>query len=174
MKIIYSLFNLKKYVDRDFNLFLNNNEFKKFINNVEGITIKYSSIEFFKPNNLKEAQIGYRFNHLGKSLLGKNKGEWKKSWVAIGYDSIGDPIFVDFEKPNLPVFTSEHDEGEWIEKYIAISLENFNRILNDLKKLKQKVDNEISKSEINAFLEKTKMENKYMEVDYWKIFLDNK
>ena len=48
MKILYSLFNLKKYVDRDFNLFLNNNEFKKFINNVEDITIKYSSIEFFQ------------------------------------------------------------------------------------------------------------------------------
>ncbi|NRS90845.1 hypothetical protein HNQ02_003792 [Flavobacterium sp. 7E] len=173
MKIIYSLFNLKKYVDRDFNLFLNNNEFKKFINNVEDITIKYSSLEFFKPNNLKEEQIGYRFNHLGKSLLGTNKGDWKKNWVAIGYDGIGDPIFVDFEKPNLPVFTSEHDEDEWNEKYIAISLDNFKKILDDLRILKQKAENGISKFEVNTFLEKTKNENKYMDVEYWKMFLDS-
>jgi hypothetical protein len=173
MKLIYSLFNLKKYVDKDFSLFLNNEKFKEFIIEVENITIEFSSIDFFKLNNLKEEQIGYRFNHIGKSLLGTKKGDWKKSWVAIGYDGLGDPIFIDFENPNLPVFTSEHDNDEWIETYIAISLDNFRIILNDLKKLKQKEKEGISKTEIDLFLEKTKIENKYMDVDYWKMFLDN-
>jgi hypothetical protein len=173
MKLIDSLFNLKKNVDKDFNSFLENEKFKKFILEVENITIDCGSIEFFKLDNLKDGQVGYRFNHIGKSLLGTKNGDWKKSWVVIGYDGLGDPIFVDFEKLNLPVFTSEHGEDEWIETYIAISLDNFRIILNDLRKLKEKEKKGISKTEIDLFLEKTKIENKYMDVDYWKMFLDN-
>ena len=93
---------------------------------------------------------------------------------------LGDPIFIDFEKPNLPVFTSEHGEGNWEESYIAISLENFTEILKDLKKLsinrENPVDiekNPISKDEINTFLTKTHVENKYMDVWYWKLFTEN-
>lgn len=171
MKLINSLFNLKKYVDKDFNSFIENEEFKRFILEVEDITIEYSSIEFFKLDNLKDGQIGYRFNHIGKSLIGTEKGDWKNSWIAIGYDGIGDPIFIDFEKPNLPVFTSIHDEGEWNEIYISISLNNFRIILNDLRKLKEK--RSISKTDKKLFLEKTTIENKYMDVDYWKMFFEN-
>lgn len=174
MTFIYSLFNLIKYFDKNFNLFLSNENFKKFILEAENITIAYSSIEFFKLNNLRKEQAGYRFNHIGRSLIGTKKGDWKKGWVVIGYDgSLGDPIFIDFDKPNLPVFTSMHGDGEWIETYIAISLDNFRIILNDLKQLKQEQKTGISKTEIDMFLEKTKIENKYMDIEYWKIFLDN-
>jgi len=173
MNFIYSLFKLKKYFDKGFNLFLSNENFKKFILEVENITIECSTIEFFSLNNLRDEQVGYRFNHFGKSLIGTKKGDWKKSWFAIGYDGLGDPIFVDFDNPNLPVFTSMHGEGEWIETYIAISLDNFRIILNDLKKLKQEEKTGISKTEIDIFLEKTKIENKYMDVEYWELFLDN-
>ena len=69
------MFNLKKYFDKDFNSFLKNEKFKNFILDVENITIEFSSIEFFKFNNLKEGQVGYRFNSIGKSLLGSKKGD---------------------------------------------------------------------------------------------------
>jgi hypothetical protein len=78
MKLIDSLFNLKKFVDKDFNSFLENEKFKKFILEVENITIECSSIEFFNLDNLKDGQVGYRFNHIGKSLLGTKNGDWKK------------------------------------------------------------------------------------------------
>ena len=91
-----------------------------------------------------------------------------------------DPIFVDIENQNLPVFIAEHGNGEWEENYIAISIENFSQILNDLKQLSIKRENPvqieknpISESELEMFLSKTKEENKGMDVEYWEIFLEN-
>ena len=91
-----------------------------------------------------------------------------------------DPIFVDIEKPNLPIFISEHGNGEWEESYIAISIENFSQILNDLKQLSigrenpNKIEkNPISETELENFLSKTKNDNKGMDIEYWEIFLEN-
>ncbi|MGZ9675180.1 SMI1/KNR4 family protein [Flavobacterium sp. GNP001] len=173
MKLVFKLFNLHKYIDKDFSLFLKNEKIKKFIIKVENIAIEFSSIDFFKLHNIKEEQIGYRFNQSGKSLIGTKKGDWKKSWVVIGNDELGDPICIDFENPNLPVFTAEHGENGWIESFISISLDNFCIILNDLRKLKINNKEGISKTEIDLFLDKTKIDNKYMEVNYWQMFLEN-
>ncbi len=91
-----------------------------------------------------------------------------------------DPIFVDIENPNLPVFISEHDNGEWEENYIAISIENFSSILNDLRNLSinrqnpvEIEKNPISETELELFLTKTKNNNNWMDIEYWKIFLEN-
>lgn len=40
----------------------------------------------------------------------------------IATDNMDDPIFVDIENPILPVFISEHGNGEWEEKLCS----NFN------------------------------------------------
>ncbi len=93
---------------------------------------------------------------------------------------MADPIFVDIEKPNLPVYTAEHGIGEWEEINIAISIENFSQILHDLKKLSierenpNKIEkNPISVMELESFLSKTKNDNNGMNIEYWEIFLEN-
>ncbi|MFH7010388.1 hypothetical protein ACHRV5_00865 [Flavobacterium sp. FlaQc-52] len=120
---------------------------------------------------MKKEQIGYSRTSYGKSLIELGKGDWKKSWIVIGRDDMDDPIFIDYERPNFPVFISEHGEDDWIETYIAISLENFSLILKDLEVLSNERKNPISEIELNSFFTKTK--NKEMDIDYWKNFLDN-
>lgn len=89
-------------------------------------------------------------------------------------------IFVDIENPNLPVFISQHGNGEWEENYIAISIENFLSILNDLRILsinrQNPADiekNPISETELELFLTKTKNDNHWMDIEYWALFLEN-
>ena len=180
MTFLNKLFGSGKNEKPDFSILLNNKKFENFINELEDISIGYSDLNFFKFDNIEKEQIGYSFGENGKSFVGNENGDWKKSWFVIGTDGLDDPIFIDFEKPNFPVFISEHGEGSWEESYIAISLENFTEILKDLKKLsinrENPVDiekNPIPKDEINAFLNKTYIENKYMDVWYWKLFLEN-
>jgi len=180
MTIFGKLFGGRRNEKPDFSILLTNEKFKKFINEIEDISLGYSELNFFKFDNIEKEQIGYSFGENGKSFIGNKNGDWKKSWFVIGTDGLGDPIFIDFDRPNLPVFTSEHGEGSWEESYIAISLENFSEIIKDLKKLSIKRENPvaigknpISKDEINAFLTKTHIENKYMDVWYWKLFLEN-
>ena len=160
------------------NVLLENKNFKNFISNAENVSIGYSEINIFKLKNIENEQIGYSVTANGKSLVGEKNGDWKKSWIVIATDNMDDPIFVDIDKPNFPVFITEHGNGEWEENYIAISIENFSIILNDLKKLSIKREspnkleqNPITETELITFLSKTKEENKYMDVEYWKIFL---
>jgi len=165
---------------KELNFLLNNESFKKFLDEAEDISIGYSEINFFKIDNLENAQIGYSIDEKGKSLIGKNTGDWKKSWIVIATDNLGDPIFIDCENSSLPVFSSPDGQGNWEETYIAISLDNFREILKDLKNLSigkenpVKIEkNPISKIELDSFLEKTKNENNWMDVEFWEIFLEN-
>ncbi|WP_432671545.1 hypothetical protein [Flavobacterium sp. SM2513] len=178
MNIFSKLFNGSE--KPNLNVLLENEKFKKFITSTENISIGYSEINIFKLENIEEEQIGYSVTQSGKLLVGKNNGDWKKNWIVIATDNMGDPIFVDIENPNLPVFISEHGNGEWEENSIAISIDNFSRIMNDLKHISinretpvQIEKNPISETELEIFLSKTKDDNKWMDVRYWKIFLEN-
>lgn len=178
MSIFSKLFNGNE--KPNFNALFENENFKNFISKAEDISLGYSEINIFKSENIEEEQIGYSVSENGKSLTGNKNGDWKKNWVVIATDNMGDPIFVDIENHNLPVFIAEHGNGEWEENYIAISIENFSRILNDLKQLSIKRENPvqieknpISETEMEMFLSKTKDENKGMDVEYWEIFLEN-
>jgi hypothetical protein len=157
-----------------------NENFKNFLSNAENISLGYSEINIFTLENIEKQQVGYSVNENGKSLVGNKSGDWKKNWIVIATDNMDDPIFVDIENQNLPVFIAEHGNGDWEENYIAISIENFSRILNDLQQLSIKranpvqiEENPISETELEMFLSKTKDENKGMDVEYWEIFLEN-
>ena len=178
MSIFNKLFNGNE--KPNLNALFENENFKKFISKAEDISLGYSEINVFKLENIEKEQIGYSVTENGKSLTGRKNGDWKKNWIVIATDNMDDPIFVDIEKQNLPVFIAEHGNGEWEENYIAISIENFSRILNDLKKLSVKRENPvqieknpISEVELEMFLSKTKDENKGIDLEYWEIFLEN-
>lgn len=172
--LVKNWFNFKRFNDNDFHLFLKNEKFNKFMGRVENISTKSNGISFFSIKNIKDEQVGYRLNAYGKSLIGTEKGDWKKSWVVIGFENLlGDPIFVDFNKPELPVFTSIQDADKWTEKYIAISLDNFQIILKDLKEISNLKSSIISKVESDELLEKIKIDNKWMDVEFWRDFLES-
>lgn len=178
MNIFSKLFNNNE--KPNLNVLLENENFKRFISKAEDISIGYSEINIFKLENIEKEQIGYSVTENGKSLVGNKNGDWKKNWIVIATDNMDDPIFVDIENPNLPVFISEHDNGEWEENYIAISIEKFSSILNDLRNLSinrqnpvEIEKNPISETELELFLTKTKNDNNWMDIEYWKIFLEN-
>ena len=178
MSIFSKLFNGNE--KPNFNALFENENFQNFISKAEDISLGYGEINIFKLENIEKEQIGYSVSENGKSLTGNKNGDWKKKWVVIATDNMDDPIFVDIENQNLPVFIAEHGNGEWEENYIAISIENFSQILNDLKQLSIKRENPvqieknpISETELEIFLSKTKEENKGMDVEYWEILLEN-
>lgn len=76
------------------------------------VTIGYTIIYLFAEAELSEGQKGYSVEPNGKSLVGEKDGEWKSSWLVIGFEELcGDPIFVDLDSEHLPVFTAVHGIG---------------------------------------------------------------
>ncbi len=70
------------------------------------VTIGYDGIKLIGNKEIKENQLGYSISQDGKELSGTKRGDWKSSWVVIGWDqSVGDPIIIDLEGDNFPVFT---------------------------------------------------------------------
>ncbi len=78
------------------------------------VTIGYTTIYLFAEIELSEGQKGYSIDPNGKSLVGEKDGDWKNSWLVIGFEELcGDPIFVDLDLEHLPVFTTGHGIGSW-------------------------------------------------------------
>ncbi len=59
------------------------------------VTIGYTTIYLFAETELSEGQKGYSVDPNGKSLVGGKDGDWKNSWLVIGFEELcGDPIFL--------------------------------------------------------------------------------
>ncbi|MBP6323386.1 MAG: SMI1/KNR4 family protein [Chitinophagales bacterium] len=180
MGIFDKLFNRNKDENTTLNDLLLNKSFKNFITEAENISIGYSELNFLKADNIKSGQIGFSIDKSGKPLISKKPGDWKKNWIVIATDDLGDPIFVDSDNTNLSVFISQHGQGAWKETYIASSLEIFKEILSDLKRLSigrdnpiQIEKNPITEIELNNFLAKCKTKNTEIDIWFWEDFLEN-
>jgi hypothetical protein len=77
------------------------------------------------PDELGELQVGYGVGPDGEDLTGDAPGDWRPSWLVIGTDEdLGDPVFVDLDDANLPVFTAMHGAGTWDPRPVAPSLQH--------------------------------------------------
>ncbi|MCU5459850.1 hypothetical protein OCA96_09205 [Bacillus cereus] len=82
------------------------------------------TIELFNSEEIEEGQLGYSVDDEGQSLTGNGDGDWKEGWIVIGIDLyLGDPIFVDSNDENCPVYTAMHGEGDWESECIAERIE---------------------------------------------------
>lgn len=100
------------------------------------VSLGYTTVAIFSESELEEAQVGYSVSDSGETLTGEKKGDWKKSWLVIGSEDLGgDPIFVDLNVPELPVFTAAHGEGEWTPVMIAGSFEGFVKALEEIERI---------------------------------------
>lgn len=106
----------------------------KFVN--RSISIGYSGISIYGDAEISEAQVGYSRRSNGSSLVGNNIGDWHESWLVIGCDQgCGDPIFIDTNTNELPVYTAMHGQGQWEPKLISRSYDLFIQILDKLEKI---------------------------------------
>ena len=163
----------------DLSELLRNEKFNNFISNAEDISIGYSELKIFKAYNIQYEQITIHDAKAKRFSIGNKLGDWKKSWVVIGVDFLGDLLFVDSEIQNSPVFVSECRNGMCKKSIIANSIENFNQILIDLKNLSKGRENPklieknpISDTELEIVLSKIKAENNGIDFEYWEIFLE--
>ncbi|MGG5739628.1 MULTISPECIES: hypothetical protein [Bacillus cereus group] len=113
---------------------INHNKIKQLLAHVDRaedneIELEYEfepmTIELFNSEEIEEGQLGYSFDEEGQSLAGNEEGDWKEGWIVIGIDSyLGDPIFVDSNDENYPVYTAMHGEGEWEKECITERIED--------------------------------------------------
>jgi hypothetical protein len=152
----------------------------KFLNEIKDISIGYGEINFIQFEDLDKNQIGYKIDTKGNSLVTEVPGSWRNDWLVIGHDNVGDPIFIEKDDEDLPIYTSEHGKEEWEVVLIAESLEKFKTILEDLRKLSIQRENPdkleenplIEKDSIE-FIKKIKKKNKDVDFWWWELFLDN-
>ena len=69
------------------------------------ISLGYRIVTLFDENNINKRQIGYSRTSEGDDLTGTEPGDWRSSWLVIGYDDrTGNPIFIDTSNisPSVP------------------------------------------------------------------------
>jgi hypothetical protein len=145
------------------------------------VSLGYTSIHIYKPSDLEAGQVGYSIGSNGQPLTGKRDGDWRKSWLVIGYDeTCGDPIFIDTSEEGYPVYTALVGKGRWDPKPVAISLKAFSHSLSaiaDVAKgreypvaLKQ---NPLTEGEKEAVLSTIRHQNPKLDISFWEILLTN-
>jgi len=90
------------------------------------IEIGYRGIILYSLEDSAREQIGYSIGKNGEPLVGFDHGDWLEGWYVVGRDScLGDPIFIDLNDPEIPVFTASHGMGFWEPEAIAPSYTSF-------------------------------------------------
>jgi len=151
---------------------------KNFLYNIQSVSIGCNELRFFNADNLNEEQIGYRVDPDGNSLISELEGDWQNNWIVIGIDESGDPLIVDCNDIDLPVFQALSGQDDWSPSQIADSLGKFKLIVTELKKLSIGRENPVE-LENNPFT-LVEMESFHANIQqnnqpdpwFWELFLD--
>lgn len=94
------------------------------------ISIGCADMYFYDKDEIADAQIGYRVYPDGRKIK-----EWLgDEYFVVGNDSTcGDPLFINVNEKNYPVYFMFHDDWEDSIMKIADSLEECEKIFNVLK-----------------------------------------
>jgi len=145
------------------------------------ISIGYSTVHLLELDKLEEGQIGYAVDPKGKSLTGTAEGDWRATWVVIGYEeSLGDPIFVDIAQYDFPVYTAMVGVGKWLEKKIGDSFHGFIKGLELISEIAVGREspvlleqNPISDEDIRQTITRIEQENPTSDMEFWELLLGN-
>ena len=140
--------------------------------NITESVVGFGGFEVATSPQLKEFQLGYSVGVNGESLCGEEKGDWKKSWLVIGRDTlVGDPIIVDIETDKLVVYTAPHGEGVWELSDVSDSLDQFLKALEYLNKYFSENGQPTDPDEIEELC------NELIDItgedDYWELVCEN-
>jgi len=159
---------------------MKNQLLENFLKTNKSVDIGFSEINLFDLESFDEHQIGYRVDTNGKSLLSQKKEDWQNDWFVIGYDEFGDPIIADLSDKNIPIYSSEHGQDEWELSLVSESIEAFEKSLTILREISigrenpnKYEENPLPEKEKENALERIQKINKNIEIDWWKLKLDN-
>lgn len=100
---------------------------------IDAVAFGYQTVTLIRDTEIDEAQKGYSISASNEALSGDKEGDWRASWLVIGYEGLlGDPVLVDLSMEHLPVFTAMHGEGEWNPVMIASSYQGFVQALTEV------------------------------------------
>ena len=133
---------------------------------VDRVSIGYSSIELVRPSEIASAQQGYA----------NTSSDWQPEWLVIGYEGLcGDPLFIDTEDDDFPVYTADHGEGSWTPRLIAFSFRHLGQILDRLEQLSRGRSNPVelerhplSDGERISFMEFIRRESPDVDFGFWE------
>jgi len=140
-----------------------------------------TTIHVYHPSKLSSGQIGYSISPAGEFLVGDKDGDWRKTWLVIGYDeTCGDPIFIDTSEEGYPVYTAIVGKGRWDPQRIAVSLVGFAHGLSAIAAVAQSREhpvaleqNPLTQSEKDNALATIYQHNPNMDVSFWENILSN-
>jgi hypothetical protein len=102
------------------------------------VSLGYQTVRLIPVDELNEAQRGYSIAESGETLTGDYEGAWKSNWLVIARDELlGDPLFVDLDDEDLPVFTAEHGERAWSPIIVSSSFKGFIQALEEVDRIGQ-------------------------------------
>jgi hypothetical protein len=141
---------------------------------LDAVSIGYSSVHLAPASELEAAQQGY-----GVILEGDASG-WRPEWTVIGYEGLcGDPIFIDTDDDDYPVYTAEHGTGEWSPRLIAFTFSHFVQILQRLQALARDRANPlaleqhpITASERASFIDFIRTQSPNIDFPFWEMLLE--
>lgn len=100
--------------------------------------VKYGcgGIKLLSAADFEDGQVGYSIAPDGTSLCDGETGSWQPNWFVIGHETIcGDPLFVDVNDENMPVFTAMHGESTWEPNQVSASLDAFVKCVREFSRI---------------------------------------
>jgi hypothetical protein len=151
----------------------------KLLTELAPLEVPYAAggLKLFNLNELEQRQIGYSIGADGQTLCSPEKGSWLPGWIVIGYDTgLGDPIFIDSETSELPVFTAMEGEGSWDPKPAAFSLDAFTQCWSEFARIAkgrsnpiEEEANPLSEAERNSYLARIReITGSPVQAEFWE------
>ena len=145
----------------------------------KSISIGFNGIALFDEKDIEKSQIGYSKSANGTNLIGSEHGRWLENWIVIGREySLGDPIFVDVNRPDFPVYTATHGEGKWSPELICTTYPAFIQIIQKLELLAtgrenptKMEENPITQEEYNEFIAFVTDKADLEDLSFWEIMI---
>lgn len=147
---------------------------------VRNLSLGYAAVTLFPEDEIDAGQVGYAVDPDGHPLTGGADGDWRRAWLVIGHEeSTGDPIFIDFEKPMMPVCTAMHGMGDWQPEQIADSAAAFLRSLEVVGEVAHGREspeavkhNPVGDDERTRALRRVQELNPRSDLQFWRMLLD--
>jgi hypothetical protein len=142
-------------------------------------SLGYGGITLLDEDEIQGGQEGYSVDPQGRSLVGEAEGDWRRSWLVIGTEqTTGDPLFIDLEKPLLPVYTAMHGMGDWQPEPVADSADAFLRSAELVRGVSSGREspvelerNPLSDAERDAVLRQIESLNPRSDMNFWELLL---
>ena len=138
------------------------------------VSLGYTTIHLTPVAGLNAAQQGYGIVPDGSDT------DWRDEWVVVGYEGMsGDPIFIDTDDDDYPVYTAAHGMGSWNPKLIAFTFLDFVQILGQLQVLARGRANPVelkrrpvSADESDGFIEFIRRDSPDVDFSFWKLLYE--